>query len=226
MSDAAGQHAEAFQLLPGDGFLVSALGFGDVLDHGEAVQRQTLGIADDGRGQCGPNDVAILLHVSFLHPIAGDFPTEHPPGKFPIYLQVFRIRDIPEGHSGEFRFGVADHATQRTVDLQEAVILSHQRNAQRAFFKHLAETLLAFAQRSLGFLALRDIETDARHTYRLTGIIQVDRTLRQQPVDAAVRPQYAEFAVPDVRLFDTLPQVYLDGVAVGRMDQLRATPRK
>ena len=55
------------------------------------------------------------------------------------------MRDIAERHLEEFCFRVPYHLTKRAVDLQEAIVLSHEREAERPFFEYSAETLFAFA---------------------------------------------------------------------------------
>src|SRR5579864_9630057 len=78
---------------------------------------------------------------------------------------------------------------------------------------------MAFVQRRFGLFSLGDIEIDTRYTDRPAGIVEEHSPLSKQPVYAPVWPDNAEFGVPDMRLFETLPHKRLQPIPVIRMNQ-------
>jgi len=64
-------------------------------------------------------------------------------GELHILSNVVRVRDVYKRPLEKFRFGVPYHLTKRVVDLLEVIVLSHEREAERPFFEHSAETFFA-----------------------------------------------------------------------------------
>src|SRR6516164_7153427 len=83
---------------------------------------------------------------------------------------------------------------------------------------HIPEAFFTFLQCGLSPFALGDIETDTGHADGPAGVVEVDLTPSEQPVDAPVRPYNSEFSIPEPRLLDRFPLQFLQAPAVGRMN--------
>src|SRR5271170_7166675 len=99
MGDARGQNSDAFQLLPGESRLLRSLDFGEVFDHGDAMDGLAIPVADQGCGQADPDDFTVLAHISLSELVKRYVASEKPIGKLRIRCQVIRVRDIDERQS-------------------------------------------------------------------------------------------------------------------------------
>ena len=141
-----------------------------------------LPIVDKGCSQVDPNDVAIFLHIPLSQLVERYFASEKPLGKLDIGSQVVRVRDVDKRHLEKFRFRVPHHLTKRAVDLHEVIVLSHEREAERPFFEHPAETLFTLAQCLIHAFPLSDITNGSRDQKSFIGLqgakTDFDRKLR------------------------------------------------
>src|SRR4051794_10501524 len=171
MGNASCEHSHAFELLPRKCLVLRALGFRDVFDHGKAVHGLAFRISNTGCGQINPNGFAALLQITLTHPVNRDFAPENPLGLVEIRSHIIRVRDFRESQSEEFRFRVPHYLTKCAIDLQEAIVLSYEREAQRTFFKYSAEALLALAQRFSPLYLFRDVLSCSHEANRDTLIV-------------------------------------------------------
>src|SRR5271163_3224081 len=126
MGDAACQNSDAFQLLSGKSRILGSLYFGDVFDHGEAMDGPAVSIADQGCSQADPDDFALLVQISLSQLVKGYVASEKPAGKLQIRCQVVGVRDVGERQLEEFCFRVPYHLTKRSVGLQKAIVFSYE----------------------------------------------------------------------------------------------------
>src|SRR5262249_3909102 len=115
--------------------------------------------------------------------------------------------------------GAACKVQPGLVEKREQLVWTRDPDHDGSHVGHVAEARFTFLQRTLNVLALGDIEADACHADRLAGVVEIHRTLSKQPVNAPVRPHHAEFSVPNVSVFEALPQEALHTLAVGWMNQ-------
>jgi len=66
--------------------------------------------------------------------------------------------NVLKSHGGEFPWFASHHSTKGVVHVQEAMIPSHQREAERTFLEDPSEPLFALALRILHPLPLCDVE--------------------------------------------------------------------
>src|SRR5215469_11701436 len=192
MSNSTSKRPHTLQLLPGDGFFLDVLDFGDVFHHGKSVEGLAIAVANNGRSQVDPKNFPALLQISFLDSEEGDLAPKELLGQFHIRWQVIGMCDVGVRLVFKFRLRIPNHLTQCVVDFQEAVVPSNKCETQRTFFENPAEALLTFSQCCLSFLALSNIEIDTGSSDRPPGIVGIHRPFATDPVCAPIGPTRTE----------------------------------
>ena len=169
----------------------------DALDHADEKLRRPVVVAQHGRGELGPDRLAVRAEVALLEAVLLELARDEPPNRLLGVGDVVGVGDRTRPVKRELLARAANRPAVRVVDLHVAALQIEQRHADRRLLERDPEALLARAQRRVGRPLARHVARDRR--------VEVDLPVRPCARDddlrdgdlAPVAMQAREVAAPD-----------------------------
>ena len=136
---------------------LDVLALGVVVEHRDLVQRFALGVAHQRDGEMDPDRRAVLAQIALLEPRRLQFARAHAGARGIGLVAVLGMREFLHRAPDQLLVGIAENRAQAAVDAQEASVHVHVSDARAGELEGQAEARLAFSQRLLRLLDLRDV---------------------------------------------------------------------